>query len=57
MAGRELPRDRRIVCVCRSGQRSERAAQHLRSLGYSAGNMLGGMEAWTGPVEGGAARP
>lgn len=53
----ELPRERRILCVCRSGRRSERAAEHLRSLGYSAGNLLGGMVAWTGPVEEGGARP
>lgn len=41
-----LPRDRRIVCICRSGNRSGRAAQFLTGQGFDAVNMAGGMIAW-----------
>ena len=43
---KELPKDREIVCVCRSGNRSRSAARQLISAGYSASNMKGGMLAW-----------
>lgn len=46
----DLPKDRPLVCVCRSGHRSGAAARQLRSLGYSAQNMSGGMLRWRGPV-------
>jgi rhodanese-related sulfurtransferase len=42
----ELPRDRRIVVVCRSGARSDRAAQFLADQGLDAVNVSGGMRAW-----------
>jgi len=42
----ELPINRRIVCVCRSGARSGRATETLRSWGFDAVNMAGGMQAW-----------
>lgn len=42
----ELDRDRPVVTVCRSGQRSERAAQWLAGEGFDAENLDGGMEAW-----------
>lgn len=42
----ELADDRRIVCVCRSGARSGRAASALSRAGYDAENMDGGMQAW-----------
>ena len=42
----ELPRDREIVCVCRSGNRSRSAAKQLIAAGYRATNMKGGMLAW-----------
>jgi rhodanese-related sulfurtransferase len=47
----ELPRDRQIVAVCRSGARSGMAAEMLRKAGLDALNMVGGMLAWRGPVE------
>lgn len=50
----ELPRDRRIVAVCRSGGRSERATVALRQRGYDVVNLAGGMQAWAAaglPVE------
>lgn len=42
----ELPKNREIVCVCRSGNRSRSAAKKLIAAGYSASNMKGGMLAW-----------
>jgi len=42
----ELPRDAPILCVCRGGGRSERAAGALRGAGYDASNVAGGMKAW-----------
>ncbi len=43
----ELPFDRRIVVVCRSGGRSAAITDALRSAGYDAVNLTGGMCAWT----------
>jgi len=43
---KELPKDREIICVCRSGNRSRLAAKQLIAAGYSASNMKGGMLAW-----------
>jgi rhodanese-related sulfurtransferase len=43
---KELPKNREIVCVCRSGNRSRSAARQLIAAGYSASNMKGGMLAW-----------
>lgn len=42
----DLPRDRVIVCVCRSGGRSARAAQFLAEQGFDVVNLDGGMTAW-----------
>jgi rhodanese-related sulfurtransferase len=42
----ELPKDRRIICICRSGGRSGRATEALTGVGYDAVNMTGGMQAW-----------
>lgn len=43
----ELPMDNPILVVCRSGRRSNLAAEFLESLGFSAVyDMLGGMNAW-----------
>ena len=42
-----LPRDREIITICRSGNRSSRAAAELRRAGFTAvRNMAGGMTAW-----------
>jgi rhodanese-related sulfurtransferase len=41
-----LPRDRAVVCVCRSGGRSARAARYLLESGVDALNLEGGMTAW-----------
>jgi rhodanese-related sulfurtransferase len=41
-----LPRDRVIVCICRSGARSGRASKFLLEQGFEAVNMEGGMLSW-----------
>jgi rhodanese-related sulfurtransferase len=43
----EVPADRVIVAVCRSGSRSDRAARGLRASGYQAENLDGGVTAWS----------
>jgi len=43
----EVPRDRPILAICHSGQRSLAAAGYLIQLGYSAvSNVDGGTAAW-----------
>lgn len=42
----EVPRDRRVVAVCRVGGRSERVAGALLQRGYDVVNLAGGMQAW-----------
>jgi rhodanese-related sulfurtransferase len=42
----ELPKDRVIVCACRSGGRSLRAATFLDENGFDVVNLTGGMIAW-----------
>jgi rhodanese-related sulfurtransferase len=44
----DFAKDRLIVCVCRSGGRSARAATFLLQSGYDAINLEGGMLAWAG---------
>jgi rhodanese-related sulfurtransferase len=43
----ELPRDRRMVIVCRTGSRSSYAAGALHGAGYDVANLRGGLAAWT----------
>jgi rhodanese-related sulfurtransferase len=42
----ELPTDRTLVMVCRSGGRSGVAAEALVNRGLEALNLAGGMQAW-----------
>jgi rhodanese-related sulfurtransferase len=42
----ELPADRMIITVCRSGMRSARAAHLLAGQGLRVANLSGGMHAW-----------
>lgn len=44
---KELPEDKNIVVVCRSGNRSGQACHYLMSLGYKTTNLDGGMLAWS----------
>jgi len=42
----DLPKDRLIICSCRSGARSLRAASFLQDNGFDVVNLAGGMIAW-----------
>ena len=43
----ELPKDQAIVCICRSGNRSQVAAEQLQAHGYGdVANLVGGMRQW-----------
>lgn len=49
---KEVPKDKTVVVVCRSGSRSARAAELLLEAGFrNVYNMSGGMQKWAGPVE------
>lgn len=39
----EVPKDKPVLCVCRSGGRSANVASFLAFNGYDAANMVGGM--------------
>ena len=41
----EVPADQPLLCICRSGERSQQVANFLMSQGYEASNMAGGMKA------------
>lgn len=43
----ELEKRRNFVVVCQIGQRSDLAAQFLKSRGFEAFNLDGGLERWT----------
>ena len=42
----ELPQDREILVICRSGNRSGAATRQLVQAGYRAVNLSGGMIGW-----------
>lgn len=42
----EVPTDREVLVICRSGARSQRAAEALRARGIDAVNVAGGTLAW-----------
>jgi len=44
--GGELPRDRELYVICRSGTRSAYAAQALAGAGWHAINVADGMTGW-----------
>jgi rhodanese-related sulfurtransferase len=56
----EVPRNREVLAICHSGQRSLAAAGYLQQLGYTAvSNVDGGTAAWIErgyPTEGSSAR-
>jgi len=43
---RELPRDRLIICICRTGRRSRAVARQLAQSGFTTANLHGGMLRW-----------
>jgi len=42
-----VPRDRRVLVLCRVGGRSSAVAAALEQLGYDVANVTGGMLAWS----------
>ncbi len=42
----ELDRNRPVLAMCRSGNRSRTAAAQLSAAGFNAANVVGGMKAW-----------
>lgn len=43
----EIPKDKTVIAVCRSGNRSSQATQYLRDQGFAnVHNMNGGMNEW-----------
>jgi rhodanese-related sulfurtransferase len=56
--GQDIDRDRQVAVICRSGNRSTMAVQHLRQLGIDAVNVAGGLIGWNAanlPLEAGQA--
>jgi len=48
----EVPRDKPVLVICRSGNRSAQAVKLLRDKGFAnVRNFSGGMNVWPGPVE------
>jgi rhodanese-related sulfurtransferase len=45
-AASTIPRDRPVIFYCRSGDRSQMAAEAFREAGYDAYNLAGGITAW-----------
>jgi rhodanese-related sulfurtransferase len=41
-----VPRDKTVICVCRTGRRSNEATDRLRQAKVRALNLEGGMAAW-----------
>ncbi len=47
----EVPKDQKVLLICRSGNRSNQGTNLLRSKGFdNVHNIDGGMLAWRGPV-------
>jgi rhodanese-related sulfurtransferase len=42
----ELPTEREIVVICKTGSRSGKVAEALVAAGYDSANVAGGSEAW-----------
>jgi adenylyltransferase/sulfurtransferase len=48
----DIPKDREVVMICRSGGRSGRAQEYLLQNGYTrVKNMIGGMQRWARDVD------
>jgi rhodanese-related sulfurtransferase len=51
----EIPKDKEILVICRSGNRSQEGRDILLSAGYNATSMTGGLKEWYAkgyPIEG-----
>jgi adenylyltransferase/sulfurtransferase len=47
----EIPKDRTVVCACRSGSRSAHIAAFLKSHGRDVVNLDGGILAWSARID------
>lgn len=48
----ELPKDKKIIAICRTGGRSGQATSFLRAQGFAdTWNMTGGMNAWATEID------
>ncbi len=47
----ELPRDQTIVVQCKSGGRSQTAAELLKGQGFQVENLAGGITAWSAEID------
>jgi molybdopterin/thiamine biosynthesis adenylyltransferase/rhodanese-related sulfurtransferase len=47
----DIPKDRPVYCFCKGGGRSLRAVGFLKSKGYSAINIKGGINAWSQEID------
>ena len=47
----KLDKEKRYAVMCHSGVRSLHVANYLNSLGYSAFNVIGGIEKWATDVD------
>lgn len=47
----DLDPEKEYILVCRSGRRSEKAAEFLQDQGLKVKNMTGGMLKWEGRIE------
>ena len=47
----ELPRDQTIVVQCKSGGRSQKAAEYLQGQGYQVENLAGGILGWASEID------
>lgn len=47
----ELPKDKFIITMCRTGSRSAMAANFLESKGFDVANMRGGIFAWSEQID------
>lgn len=47
----ELPKDKLIIAMCRTGSRSAMAADYLEKQGFEAANMRGGIFAWHDEID------
>ncbi|MBU6141529.1 rhodanese-like domain-containing protein [Patescibacteria group bacterium] len=45
-AGGRLPKDKKIVTICKSGKRCEIVANELKKSGYNIEHLEGGVNAW-----------
>ena len=55
----EIPKDREILVVCRSGNRSQQGRDIMLAAGYNATSMTGGLKEWYAkgyPIEGAPAQ-